>query len=140
MTIHSRVVSLIEQIGRMMKEHVCDIDAEECKLTVNQVMVLYLLDARDRLAMADIAHALHITPASATSLVNRMVDSGWLSRAGDPNDRRKVWVSIHPDRKTSVIKRKEEHRRKMQEFNSVLSEDQLKQLADILQVLVDRNS
>lgn len=140
MTIHSRVVSLIEQIGRMMKEHVCDINAEECKLTVNQVMVLHLLDARERLAMADIAQALHITPASATSLVNRMVDSGWLARAGDPNDRRKVWVSIHPDRKESVVKRKEEHRRKMQAFNSVLSEEQLKQLADILQVLVDRNS
>lgn len=137
---HARVVSLIEHVGRMMKGRMCDFNPDEYKLTFNQIRLLDLLVRNDRMAMADIAEALKVTPASATSVVNRMVGAGWLARSGDENDRRKVWISITPERKDRFLNMQDEHRKAMLAFTSVLNEHQLKDLADILQTLVDRNS
>ncbi len=139
-TVHARVVSLIEQVGRLIKGRICDFNADEYKLTFNQIRLLDTLAQEGQMAMADIAGALRITPASATSLVNRMVNAGWLFRSGDPKDRRKVWIAIQEDRKQQFLHRQEQHRQEMLKLTGVLDEKQLAQLATILQTLVDRNS
>jgi DNA-binding MarR family transcriptional regulator len=138
--ISLKVVGLIENVGRLMQACATDLGEEDRSLTVNQVFLLKILSVSKRMTMADLAQSLRITPASATSLVERMVKSGWLERSDDPSDRRKVWISIVPSRLEQWEKQEKKHRDSMVKFNSVLSESELKQLASILEHLIKRNS
>ena len=140
MDTSNRVVSLIERVGRMMQACHVAFSEEESSLTINQVILLKVLSAAGRLSMADIAQALRITPASATSLVNRMVKSGWLERSDDPTDRRKIWVSIPSSRLAGWKSLEDQYRAAMVKFNSVLSQEEQRQLASILETLISRNS
>lgn len=137
---HLLVARLMEQTSHMIKQRMCDINDEASKLTLKQLLALDLIGRKERLRMADIATELNITPASATSLVNRLVVAGWLTRSEDSTDRRSVWIQLHPDRKTQVDIRRQQRRNRIIEFTQVLSDEQLQQLADILQTLVARNS
>lgn len=135
-----RVVSLIERVGRMLQSCHVGFGEEERSLTINQVILLKALSSAGRMAMADIAQALRITPASATSLVNRMVKSAWLERSDDPSDRRKIWVSIPASRLERWHALEDQHRAAMVKFNGVLSQEEQHQLAAILETLISRNS
>jgi DNA-binding MarR family transcriptional regulator len=44
--------------------------------------------------MGDLAEALGMTPASASALVDRMVQRGFVTRRSDPDDRRTVLVEL----------------------------------------------
>ena len=54
---------------------------------------LYVLDAilrQDHITMSDLARILGITPATATTAVNRLVRHGWAIRVSDDHDRRVI--------------------------------------------------
>lgn len=70
-------------------------DATASDLTANQLVALLLVGQADggQMRAGDIARRMSISAASATTLVDRLVDSGKLVRTrGD--DRRIVWVSV----------------------------------------------
>lgn len=42
-----------------------------------------------------LAHRLNMKPSAVTGLVDRLVESGYVTRAGDPDDRRRVIISAN---------------------------------------------
>jgi DNA-binding MarR family transcriptional regulator len=46
--------------------------------------------------MSDLAHQLGISPSTLSSLVDRLVESGFVNRSADSRDRRTVLVSLAP--------------------------------------------
>ena len=44
--------------------------------------------------MSELARHLMISPSSATELVDRLVERGWVERQPDPGDRRAVVISL----------------------------------------------
>lgn len=55
---------------------------------------LHYLEERGLVNMKEIANFLHITPPSATSLVNSLVARGFITRVGNESDRRTIKLQI----------------------------------------------
>ena len=63
-------------------------------LTFTQLRGLSVLARRQPLRMSDLAEALGMTAASASALIDRMVQRGFVTRRSDPDDRRTVLVEL----------------------------------------------
>jgi len=53
-----------------------------------QVFALHYLLHHDGITQTELARAIHITPATATSMLRRMERDGWIERRDDPSDQR----------------------------------------------------
>lgn len=62
----------------------------ELDLTAGQLRALLLLYTNGPTRMSDISSALGVSMATATGVIDRMVDRGIVVRESDPNDRRIV--------------------------------------------------
>jgi DNA-binding MarR family transcriptional regulator len=63
-------------------------------LTFTQLRGLSVLARKQPQRMSDLAEALDMTPASASALIDRMDQRGFVTRRSDPNDRRTVLVEL----------------------------------------------
>lgn len=73
-----------------------------------QGMILFHLWRQDGIAQNVLAHALHITPPTATNTLQRMERDGWIERRRDATDQRIVRVyltekarALHAEARTS---------------------------------------
>ncbi len=66
-------------------------------LTAGQLRTLLLLYTNGPMRMSDIASALGISMATATGLVDRMLERGIVVRESDPRDRRIVLCRMSPE-------------------------------------------
>lgn len=67
------------------------------ELSVCQVHVIRLVRKHGILTMSELADLLGVSPPSASTMVDRLVDKGVLSREHSTEDRRKVVVRISPE-------------------------------------------
>lgn len=65
-------------------------------LTAGQLRALLLLYTNGPTRMSDISSALGVSMATATGIIDRMVERGIVVRKSDPNDRRIVLCRISP--------------------------------------------
>ncbi|HEY9325551.1 MAG TPA: MarR family transcriptional regulator [Candidatus Limnocylindria bacterium] len=63
-------------------------------LTFTQLRGLSVLARKQPQRMSDLANALDMTPASASALIDRMDQRGFVTRRSDPEDRRAVLVEL----------------------------------------------
>ena len=63
-------------------------------LTFTQLRALSVLARKQPQRMSDLADALDMTPASASALVDRIDQRGFVTRRSDPDDRRTVLVEL----------------------------------------------
>jgi DNA-binding MarR family transcriptional regulator len=63
-------------------------------LTFTQLRALSVLSRKQPRRMSDLAEALDMTPASASALVDRIDQRGFVTRRSDPDDRRTVLVEL----------------------------------------------
>ncbi|MDI6799732.1 MAG: MarR family transcriptional regulator [Actinomycetota bacterium] len=68
--------------------------AAHAGLTVPQLFVLKMVESKKGCKMGDLAKALHLHFGTATSIVDRLIRDGLLSRKRDDDDRRVVSGSI----------------------------------------------
>lgn len=66
-------------------------------LTTSQLRTLLLLFTNGPTRMTDISSTLGVSMATATGVIDRMVERGMVFRESDPNDRRTVLCRISPD-------------------------------------------
>ncbi|MEI7451641.1 MAG: MarR family transcriptional regulator [Candidatus Falkowbacteria bacterium] len=90
------LIGLIFNIGQSLREKVhAKHSSDDCSFM--HMHTLHFVKDRDGATMRDVANLLHITPPSATSLVNALVKKGFIKRATDANDRRTVKLQITKD-------------------------------------------
>lgn len=72
--------------------------AGTCGLSINEFEVLLRLDRAvpPGMRLGDLTPTVPLTQPSVSRMIARLEQQGWLSRRGDPNDRRGVRVSITP--------------------------------------------
>lgn len=63
-------------------------------LTFTQLRGLSVLARKQPQRMSDLAEALDMSPASASALIDRMDERGFVTRRSDPDDRRTVLVEL----------------------------------------------
>lgn len=84
----------------------------------------YLMEMGPSTAGA-LAQATGLTTGAVTSLIDRLERSGFVKRAADPNDRRKVIVSLIPARKAGITARYSRLAAAVQELLSAYSKKEL---------------
>ncbi len=89
--IHDRILKI--QSNQLASDS-CDAFGE---LSVGQVHAIRLVRKHGTLAMSELAELLRVSPPSASTMVDRLVDKGVLSREHSTEDRRKVVVRISPE-------------------------------------------
>jgi DNA-binding MarR family transcriptional regulator len=71
-------------------------------LTTSQLRTLLLLFTNGPTRMSEIASQLGISMATATGVIDRMVERGIVVRESDPNDRRIVLCRVSPEGERTV--------------------------------------
>jgi DNA-binding MarR family transcriptional regulator len=89
--IHDRILKI--QSNQLALDS-CDAFGE---LSVSQMHMIRLVRKHGTLAMTELAELLGVSPPSASTMVDRLVDKGFLSREHSTEDRRKVVVCISPE-------------------------------------------
>lgn len=104
-------------------------------LTINEFTAMEALHTKGELITQVLADKLLIPNSSLTYVLDVLEKRGYVSRRKDPHDRRRQLVSL-TEEGTSVFKDiYEVHFEYMQEIFSVLSDDEQKQLEEMLKKL-----
>ena len=83
-----QILLLMQHVSRHLRQHTDDAVHGLRELTMLQLQALFFVREQKKTTMSELAHELDMSGPSATSLVDRLVDAGWLARHDDPADRR----------------------------------------------------
>jgi DNA-binding MarR family transcriptional regulator len=103
----------------------------------SDLVALELLSVQSPLLVGEIAGELGISTGTATELVDRLVDRGLVTRAADPDDRRRTLVSITASGKRRFRSAFRERWHWIHEMASELSADDLRIVVRFLTRLHD---
>lgn len=94
------------------------------------------------LALGGLAEHLGVTPPSASTMVERLVEKRVLTREPDQNDRRKVVIDIHPEARPLMDDMHDRFRQAFQDLIEAVGVDTVDQWFDVMrrveQVLVEK--
>jgi MarR family transcriptional regulator, organic hydroperoxide resistance regulator len=135
-----RAMGELELVMSYRRRNVCD-GSPVRDISIPQFHALILLQEHGPRTLSDLAHDLCISAPSASSIVDRMEEHGYVVRARDSIDRRVVHVSISAEGR-SVIEEimgvKRDHSRRVLE---VMTENELEtvlQFVDVLRSALER--
>jgi DNA-binding MarR family transcriptional regulator len=106
-------------------------------LTMSQLKVVLLLFISGHLRMGDIASELEVSLATATGVVDRLVERKLLVRNGDPDDRRVVLCQLSNDGEKLIRDLWQLSQKRTGDLISALDTPQLLLSSKALQTLVD---
>ena len=105
-------------------------------LTMSQLKVVLLLFISGHLRMGDIASELQVSLATATGVVDRLVERKLLIRNGDPDDRRVVLCQLSNDGENLIRDLWQLSQKRTGDLISALDTPQLLLISKALQTLV----
>jgi len=85
--------------GRILKQHgpvTIDGSGHSLELTATQFSTLAAIHDLGEMTLKEIAEATHVSPPSASNMVDKLVEAGVLNREHSKIDRREVHVTISP--------------------------------------------
>jgi DNA-binding MarR family transcriptional regulator len=125
------------QIGRRMRHlnAMGGLGAEE--LTMHQMHALFCVKRQQPMRMSQLAEELRVAPGTATILVDRLVESGWLVRTPSEDDRRTIQLELSPDANQKFEKIMTQRLEQSSLLLDVLTPAELTQLDQLLGKLED---
>jgi DNA-binding MarR family transcriptional regulator len=121
---------VMRTVGRAMRVN----GSAETPLLPQQYRLLAAIGRRAR-TLGEIARIQGVTPATATTLVTTLESRGWVNRAHDPDDRRRVVVSLTEGGSAILATSQRIAETAMADLLEPLSAEQLSRLLDGLSVL-----
>lgn len=131
----TQLVEDIFRLFRLMKEDM-SFDSDLMKLTVSQIHALIFLKKHPSAQMSEIAKEFKIELPSATSLINKLVDTKLVERKPDEKDRRLVRIALTNQGEQLLAEAMKERSKKITHTLSYLSESDKKQLSRIIKQLL----
>jgi DNA-binding MarR family transcriptional regulator len=101
-----------------------------------QGRLLRLLKETDGLPLKDIVEALDIRPSSASELVAKLEQNGYVSRTTNAEDKRVVNVFITPAGLARIAEKISERKQRLDNLYAALDEQEQKQLSALLGKLI----
>ena len=109
--------------------------AKSTGLSMHQVSLLMQLNYRGACGMSEISGRFDVTPAAASQLVDKLVQSGYIQREEDPNDRRAKLLNL-TDKGREVIRQGiDERYRWVDELTEKLTEDERARISEALDIM-----
>ena len=109
--------------------------AKSTGLSMPQFSVLMQLHYRGACGMSKISEGYDITPAAASQLVDKLVQSGYIQRVEDPNDRRAKLLSLADKGEELVQQGIEERYRWVEELAAKLSAEERAHISEALDIM-----
>ena len=105
-------------------------------VTTSQLKVVLLIFVSGPLCMSDIASGLEVSLATATGVVERLVERGMLIREGDPEDRRVVLCRLSDEGEKLISGVWQVSRDQLGKIMRACTPPQLMLITEALQVLI----
>lgn len=112
-------------------------DFEEMNITLPQLMVLEIIRRKECPKMTDIAGELDVTLSNVTGMIDRLIESGYVERVDDPQDRRIVRIHLTVKGKNITQKAFEQRKRCLEQVFEKLSLEDQKILLRITEKLAE---
>jgi len=122
---------LLLQVCRLTGDRL-RVKMEEIGLHKGQGFILFHLWHHDGIAQNVIAHALHVSPATVTSMLQRMERDGWITRERDADDQRVVRVHLTEKARALHEEVRASFRDLEKEVTSVLTKGERETLRELL--------
>jgi DNA-binding MarR family transcriptional regulator len=107
-------------------------------ISMAQINVLYQLHYRGPCEVLAFTHALSLSPAGASQLIERMVRQGWVERLDDPADRRVRRVYLTEPGRQLVAESIAVRNEWIQRFGTRLTGEEKQQVAQVFQLMVEK--
>ena len=118
-------------LAKALREHIAT--CRDMDLSFPQLKALGMIATKPEATMKDIATTLMITSPSATEIIDKLVESGYLKREVDKSDKRVKRLSITPKGKVVLDKGLKIATDKMEELSKPLTKQEKKTLATLLE-------
>ncbi|SNS78993.1 DNA-binding transcriptional regulator, MarR family [Anaerovirgula multivorans] len=111
-----------------------NMDQDKC-LTLSQFQVLFIIKDFGLCNMSCLSEAIEVSKGTMTSMLNKLVEEGYVERSTSPKDRRNVYVSLTPKGDDKVNYMKEKLLKAIVETLSQLEENQKEEIDKGLETL-----
>ena len=132
---NSKLITLMFSAKRSLMGHFKDKKGFNPVIYIKAEILKFLQDNQTS-KMKDVANYLGITPPSATTMIDKLVQEKYLSRKQDPNDRRQVLLIVTNKGKTFIHTSFENMRKILDKTLDVLSDKDKKDLIRIYNKLL----
>ena len=109
----------------------------QLKLTKEQLRVIFLLFHKGQSSPGEIALAFGVPKANVTSVIDRLLNKGLVSRHEDPSDRRRYLLSLTDKGKKMMVEHKNLIKGSFKDRLSYLTDEELRELLASLRKLRD---
>jgi len=109
--------------------------AKSTGLSMPQFSVLMQLHHKGACGMSAISERFEVTPAAASQLVDKLVQSGLIQRVEDPNDRRAKLLNLTDKGRDLIRQGIEERYRWVEELAGKLTAEERAQISDALNIM-----
>jgi DNA-binding MarR family transcriptional regulator len=109
--------------------------AKSTGLSMPQFSVLMQLHYRGACGMSKVSEGFDISPAAASQLVDKLVQSGYIQRVEDPEDRRAKLLSLTDKGRELIQQGLQERYRWVDELAAKLSAEERAQVSEALDIM-----
>ena len=109
--------------------------ARSTGLSMPQFSMMMQMYHRGACGMSEVSERFEITPAAASQLVDKLVQSGFLMRQEDPSDRRAKLLDLTQKGRELIEAGIEERYRWVNEMESKLTDEESSQISEALDVM-----
>jgi DNA-binding MarR family transcriptional regulator len=109
-------------------------------MTLLQLTTLHVISAQAPTTLADVAQALSTGPPATSAMVDRLIRTGLVSKASDPQDRRRVQLTITDHAKTMIGEIDLSTARRLQTALNHMGPQGRRHLIDVLRDTVRRSA
>jgi DNA-binding MarR family transcriptional regulator len=125
-------IRLIDRVRRMPLGPAFN-PLEELGLTHSHLRAMYTLRREPGMPMKELAEELGMTPPSVTTLTRRLVELRLLQREADPNDSRRVLLTLTAEGATLLDSMHAAHVSRFEHLLGALSNEERAQFLDLME-------
>lgn len=126
----------IVRMGRVMASRHLGPECCPESLTLSQTMLLRSLEAHGACKMSEVASLMAIKPPAASAAIAALERDGHVERTHDATDRRVTFVNLTDEGRSALHAAETSRRETMRRYLSVLTEDDIRALIRIHNVLL----
>jgi len=110
--------------------------ARSTGLSMPQFSMMMQMYHRGACGMSEVSERFEITPAAASQLVDKLVQSGYIMRQEDPSDRRAKLLDLTQKGRELIEQGIEERYRWVEEMEAKLNEQERAQISEALELMI----
>ena len=87
-----KILQVIPEITHFLRDEVRQYGKPQ--LSLSQLRILYFLDRHPESCLSEVAEHLDVTRPTMSGAIERLVQQGFVTRTGDPQERRRILLSL----------------------------------------------